>query len=440
MAILSLEKLVSRLRNAALLACDGDLTDGQLLSLFIDQQDEAAFEALVKRHGPMVLGVCRRLLGNVHDADDAFQATFLILVHKAGSLQSRELVGNWLYGVAYNTALAAKAKTVRRRSKERQVSKMPESAVTPPDDWSDLRPLLDQELSQLARVYREAIVLCDLEGKTRKEAARKLGIPESTMSGRLTAARRQLAKRLAGHGLALSASAVATILSQSAVSACVPAPLVASTVKAAATVAAGSATAGAVSASVVALTEGVLKTMLLNKVKSVTAVLLALFVVTGVIVGHALAAPVPTQGKPADGNDEKKIARAGDGAELHGQDKKDEPTREELKKEIAGLRELLKYQGTWKRPADHDTVIIEEDRWTWLAADGKVSGTGKLKIIEVSDEKTKVDLIRLTGPNKGSTHKCIMHRHGDDSLKVTGNDDAYPDRFIEEGTFKRVPR
>src|SRR6516225_4632334 len=258
MAVQSLLEIVRRLRWT--LPGGDDLSDGQLLARFINQHDEAAFAALVKRHGPMVLGVCRRLLGNVHDADDAFQATFLILVHKAASLKSRELVGNWLYGVAYKTALAARAKNSRRRSKEKQVIAMTEPAVTPPDDWSEVRPMLDQELSRLGHDYREAIVLCDLEGKTRKEAARKLGIPESTFSGRLTTARRQLAKRLTRHGLTLSSSAVATILSQSAVSACVPGPLVASTVKAAAIVASESAIAGAVSASVLALTEGVLKT------------------------------------------------------------------------------------------------------------------------------------------------------------------------------------
>jgi hypothetical protein len=261
------------------------------------------------------------------------------------------------------------------------------------------------------------------------------------MSSRLTTARRQLAKRLIRHGLALSGGTVATILSQSAVSASAPNSLVSSTVKAATTVAARSATAGAVSASVVALTEGVLKTMLLNKVKSLTGVLLAFFIVTGVIVvGHALAAPVPMQDKPADGSDEKKIARAGDGAVLHGEDKQDEPTREdELKKEVAALRELLKYQGTWKRTASGEQVRIEGERWTWIGADGKIDCTGKLKVVEVGREHTKVDWNRLTGDRKGPTHKTIMRFRGEDTLDIAGDDTQYLTEFDTELAFKRIP-
>jgi RNA polymerase sigma factor (sigma-70 family) len=324
MAVLSLQRIVTQLRRVVL-AGDGS-TDGQLLAQFISQQDETAFEALVKRHGPMVLGVCRRLLGNVHDADDAFQATFLILVHKAASLRSGERLGNWLYGVACNTALAVRAKNSRRRAKEKQVTEMPEPAATPPDDWSELRPLLDQELRRLGDAYREAIVLCDLEGKTRKEAAQELGIPESTLSGRLTSARRQLAKRLARLGLALSGGAVAAALSPGTASACVPGSLVASTVKAAAAVAAGSATADVVSASVVALTEGVLKTMSMTKVKTLTAVVVALFVAAGVaLVGHALAASAPTQDQPAGKEQQKRQPKK--------DDRKAEPKKEEAKEE-----------------------------------------------------------------------------------------------------------
>ena len=129
MATGQMNSVIRHLRRATLLRDGGGMTDGQLLGCFIDRQDEAAFEALVRRHGPMVLGVCRRVLGNVHDAEDAFQATFLLLVRKAATLKSRELVGNWLYGVAYRTALEARAVSARRRSKEKQVSQMPEQAA-----------------------------------------------------------------------------------------------------------------------------------------------------------------------------------------------------------------------------------------------------------------------------------------------------------------------
>jgi RNA polymerase sigma factor (sigma-70 family) len=262
------------LRRAALQNDGSGLTDGQLLERFLATRDEATFEALLRRHGAMVLGVCRRVLPNLHDAEDAFQATFLVLVHKAASVTARESVGNWLYGVAYRTAQKARTAAARRRTKEKQVAR-PEAVPEPDDPWHELRPLIDQELSQLPDKYREPIVLCDLEGHTRKEAARRLGCPEGTVSGRLARARVLLAKRLARHGLALSAGAVAAALMENAAAARVPAPLMGSTVKAAALVAAGHLAAGVVSAPVVALTEGVLTTMFLSKVKLGLALVLA---------------------------------------------------------------------------------------------------------------------------------------------------------------------
>src|SRR5205085_648735 len=179
------------------------------------------------------------------DAEDAFQATFLVLIRKAASLAQRELLGNWLYGVAYRTALDARAAAARRRARERQVSPMPEpEARNSADVWHDLRPLLDQELNRLPDKYRVAVVLCDLEGRTRRDAARQLGIPVGTLSGRLTMARQMLAKRLARHGLALSGGMLTAALSQGAASACVPTALMASTLEAATAVAAGQAAAG----------------------------------------------------------------------------------------------------------------------------------------------------------------------------------------------------
>src|SRR5215471_4443407 len=172
MATSPMAELIHQLRRTVLLRDGAGLTDGQLLEEYISRHDEAALAALVRRHGPMVWGVCRRVLGSYHDAEDAFQATFLVLVRKAASLARPELLANWLYGVAHQTALKARATTAKRRVRERQVTQMPEPAVTEPDLWNDLQPLLDQELSRLPEKYRVAIVLCDLEAKTRKEAAR----------------------------------------------------------------------------------------------------------------------------------------------------------------------------------------------------------------------------------------------------------------------------
>jgi RNA polymerase sigma factor (sigma-70 family) len=276
MANSQLNEVLRHLRRTSRRRDDGGLTDGQLLERFLAARDEAAFEALVRRHGPMVLGVCRRVLGGAggaYDAEDAFQATFLVLVHRAGSVAARESVGSWLYGVAYRTALKARAAAARRRAKEKQMAR-PE-AVHERDLGRELRPLIDQELSRLPEKYREPIVLCDLEGRTREEAARRLGCPEGTVSGRLARARGMLAKRLARHGLTLSGGAVVHALAAGAAPACVPPSLVGSTVRAAARVAAGHAAAGAVSAPVAALTAGVLQTMVVSKIKLGLAVALA---------------------------------------------------------------------------------------------------------------------------------------------------------------------
>jgi RNA polymerase sigma factor (sigma-70 family) len=274
--------LMEQFRRAALAGYGSDFTDGQLLERFLAPEAaeaagcgvrEAAFTSLVRRHGPMVLGVCRRVLNNPHDADDAFQATFLVLVRKAAALLPRDTVGNWLYGVAYHTALKARARGARRRFKEAQVRYMPKRDAPHQDNERDWQPLLDQELSRLPDKYREPVVLCELEGKTRKEAARQLGLPEGTLSGRLTTARRMLAQRLARRGVALSAGALAATLSQQAATASVPTSLMVPTVKAAALLAAGETTAGIVSANVAALTEGMVKGMLMSKLKITAAIL-----------------------------------------------------------------------------------------------------------------------------------------------------------------------
>src|SRR4051812_29899908 len=211
-------EVLRHLRRSALLPDGAGLTDGQLLAGYLDRSDEGALAALVRRHGPMVWGVCCRVLRDHHDAEDAFQATFLVFVRRAASIASRELLANWLYGVAHQTAVKARATAARRRTRERQVTEMPEPEVVQQDHRRDLQPLLDHEISRLPDKYRVPIVLCDLEGKTRKEAAHQLGVPEGTVAGRLARARAMLAKRLSRHGLALSSGTLAAVLSENAAS------------------------------------------------------------------------------------------------------------------------------------------------------------------------------------------------------------------------------
>jgi RNA polymerase sigma factor (sigma-70 family) len=285
-----MNSVLTQVRKTALLPDGGGLTDGQLLESFLVRREEAAFEMLVRRHGRMVLGVCQRVLGNLHDAEDAFQATFLVLVRKAAAVKPRELVANWLYGVAYRTAMKARTMTARRRAREKQAGERGRPETPQDDRWQELLPLLDQELARLPDRYRVPIVLCDLEGKGRKEVARRLQVPEGTLSSRLATARKMLARRLTRRGCVLSAGGLAGLLGQHAASACVPLTLVHSTTRAAMVVAEKAALAGAVSAPVAALTTGVLKAMFLSKLKIATVLLVALGVVgAGAFTYAALA-------------------------------------------------------------------------------------------------------------------------------------------------------
>jgi RNA polymerase sigma-70 factor (ECF subfamily) len=288
--------VIQHLHRVALGHDGAGLSDGQLLERFLDGRDEAAFAALVRRHGPMVWGVCRRVLGHEQDAEDAFQAAFLVLARKAGSIAARELLAGWLYGVACNTARKARAVADRRRARERQVAARDEPAAPTPDPLDDVRPLLDRVLSGLPDKYRLPVVLCDLEGKTHKEAARQLGWPVGTLSGRLVRARRRLAGRLARHGLAPAAGAGAVLLAHGGASAAVPAGLVSSAARAAGLLAAGRAP-GLVADQVLTLMEGTLKAMLAAKLKAAAGVILAaLMLAAGAAGVAALGRP---QGPPA---------------------------------------------------------------------------------------------------------------------------------------------
>src|SRR6516225_5166461 len=180
------------LADAALGA--GGMTDGEVLAHFLSSRDDKALAALVRRHAPMVWRLCDRLLRNHHDAEDAFQATFLVLVRKAADVP-RGAVANWLYGVARQTAVRLRATAAKQARRETQVVNMPEPTMPEVSD-GDLQRVVDEELSRLPDHYRSVLVLCDLESMTRKEAARQLGTPEGNVASRLARARMMLTTRL----------------------------------------------------------------------------------------------------------------------------------------------------------------------------------------------------------------------------------------------------
>lgn len=260
----SLQRWMTALRQ-------GEAGDAELLAAFHAQHDEASFEVLVRRHGSMVLGVCRRLLGHDQDAEDAYQATFLVLARRAGDIRRPEQLANWLWGVAYRAGLEARQRR-RRRAREQQVTDMHEPEAAPaPEPASDLNRVLDEELKRLPEKYRTAVVLCDLEGCTREEAAGRLGIPVGTLSGRLTTAHRKLAARLTRRGVAVAGLAAA--LGTANTAAGVPPTLSSATVTIGVQVAVGGLAASGASPSVAALVESVLQALRLARWKSLALML-----------------------------------------------------------------------------------------------------------------------------------------------------------------------
>jgi RNA polymerase sigma factor (sigma-70 family) len=259
-------------------------TDRQLLEQFTARQEEAAFALLLRRHGPMVMNVCRRVLGNLHDAEDVFQATFLVLARKARSIRKQESVGCWLHAVAYRLALKVRAQAARRRAQEFRPTPMTPTAPDFQAAWHELQAVLDEELARLPANYRAALVLCYLEGKTQEEAAHLFGCPLGTVRSRLARARALLRGRLARRGLALSGGSLAAVLAVNTAAATLPAGLSDATRAAAVRFAAGRDVAGLVSDHVLTLARGACKPMALTNFT-----LAAFFVVVLGIVGLGVA-------------------------------------------------------------------------------------------------------------------------------------------------------
>jgi RNA polymerase sigma factor (sigma-70 family) len=296
--------------------------DAELLERFVRQRDESAFELLLWRHQRMVLGVCRRVLHDAHDAEDAFQATFLALVQNAGSLGQVRAVAGWLHRVAYHVALRARRKATRRGRAVIDLTAV-EALADPGADvgWRELAAVLDGEVNRLPEPYRGPVVLCYLEGKTYREAGRQLGVSVGTLSSRLTRGRALLRARLARRGITLGGAALATLLCERAADASAAATLVNATLKAASALTSGQATA-ATSAGVVALMEGALRGMFLGKVKRTALALLVGLLVAGLgglALGVMQVNPAPQAESPdrprqpvAAGEDAGRVDRHGD--------------------------------------------------------------------------------------------------------------------------------
>ncbi len=275
----------------------GGVTDAQLLGRFVGRGEDAeeAFAALVQRHGPMVLGVCRRMLGG-DGAEDAFQAVFLVLARRAGSVRRRDGLKAWLYGVAVRTAKEARRRAARRRAREGAAMDVSRAGSAPDGRRGEDLALLDEELNRLPERLRVPLVLCELEGISRQDAARQLGLPEGTLSSRLARGRALLRDRLARRGVALGAGGLATLLPEPAVAA-LPGPLADATVRLAFSYTAGAAAVGTVPAAVASLADGVLTMISLTKWKLALAA--TAIVAAGLTVAWAAAPGHPDKADEA---------------------------------------------------------------------------------------------------------------------------------------------
>jgi RNA polymerase sigma-70 factor (ECF subfamily) len=324
----SLNRVVQFLRRATDPA--GGDEDGELLRRFVAAREEAAFAGLVRRHGAMVLGVCRRVLDDAHEAEDAFQATFLVLARRAAAVRKQDSVASWLYGVAYRVALKARTASARRNPGSGAATE-PASADDPAAEaaWRELRPVIDEELSHLPEKYRAPLILCYLEGKTNEEAARLLGWTKGTVSGRLARARDLLRPRLARRGLGLAGGGVAVLLAQHGAPTA-SAALLETTISA--------VLAGRLSAPAAAIAGGVMRAMFLKKLTTLAALVVGLGIVAGGVGLLRQSAP---------GGEEQRRPSAPRGEE---QPEKAKPgvvftLPEESKKEADDLPKL---QGVWQ--------------------------------------------------------------------------------------------
>jgi RNA polymerase sigma factor (sigma-70 family) len=293
-----------------------DWSDQQLLARFVSVRDEDAFAVLMERHGRLVWSTCQRMLHDTHAAEDAFQATFMILVRKAMTIRRGVTLPSWLHRVAFRVALYARTQAGRLRTEPTEVDTMPAREPNNEAQWKEIRPILDEEINRLPEKYRAPIVLCYLQGKTNEEAARQLGWTKGTVSGRLARARELLRTRLIGRGVSLSAGALAVVVSDQASAGAVPASLVKATLQAASLFAAGQTLAtGAVSPTASALVKGVMTEMCTSKLKVITLAMLYVSAVgtsTGAVAYWARtddpALKAPSSGRPAPPSTEPNAA------------------------------------------------------------------------------------------------------------------------------------
>jgi RNA polymerase sigma factor (sigma-70 family) len=404
--------VLRHLRHLAADRNDHELPDDQLLGRFVARRDEAAFAALLRRHGPMVLGVCRNVLRDFHDAEDAFQATFLLLAQKAGSIHRRESVSGWLYRVAYHLAVRAGAAATRRRALEKKAVTMPSADPLLDMSLREVRGVLFEELEKLPSQYRTLLVLCALEEKSREEAARLLGWSRNAVKGKLERGRQLLRSRLRRRGLDLPAGLLAAALALNSASGQASATLFEYTLRAAVRAAVGG---GVISAEVAALVRQADKTIPAGKTRIATALFLAIGVVAssfGAVWHQASAAderevragqPPESQGEGArrtpDADaavevrgrvvdpDGKPVARAEVYLNTHNPKAREYPVRATTRADgrFAFSFNRSELDSTWTNTPTGTVIALAEGFGCDVATVGRAGGDGEIALRLVKD-------------------------------------------------------
>jgi RNA polymerase sigma factor (sigma-70 family) len=392
-------------------------TDADLIAAFVANRDEGAFAAIVQRHGPLVFQTARRVVGTFQDAEDVFQATFLVLAQKAGDIRRPAQLASWLYGVAVKAALKARRASARRTAYEGRVKVMREPSPGPQLSGDDLGLLLDEELDRLPNKYREPVVLCDLQGRTRREVARELGVSDGTLSQRINIARRLLADRLRRRGVVITATALALFLTgQAAAAAPLPPPLVAATAKTAVRAAAGRSVAGLVSEAAARLAVGLVPVRGMALVPFVWTLAVGLAVVG---LGVIFLIPFLPAGKeyPSEPDPGARVVAAG-------QDQLTPPDKPQaFPVDLTAGTTRLNYRAL---PFEHQNktsyvLVIKEGR-VWLDPPAKLLAECKAYVMLAGGFKLTVraDVYDAAGNHLGTAEEAVpVVRAGDPTIKST---------------------
>jgi RNA polymerase sigma factor (sigma-70 family) len=373
--------------------------DVELLRRFVTERSEDAFAAIVRRHGPLVLRVLAQVLSAAEDVEDAFQAAFLVLVRKASSISRGDQLAGWLYGVAYRVAVRVRATGCRRRFREQSVAEIPvpkdQPASRPCEHWW----MLHEEVMRLPKKYHLPVVLCYLEGKTHEEAARELGWPKGTLSGRLARARDLLHRRLTRRGLVMPVGGLVVLLWAGSAPAALPPKLLSVSVASAMALVAGVSFSGTISASVSSLLEGVLRVMLIAKLKTLGVILLPALAMGAILTGIVLAG----SGSPHEGpNDQLPTVQAAAPQTPRPAPKADDKEVVALAKAPVPAQEDKKDPPKEKQPKERQTIALTGPGFSILAIkpDNKVVVVNTASVIECWDLGNGQKLAEGLDPNE----------------------------------------